>query len=202
MKLCVGLLAAIAAAGLAGAVSAATLNDVVIKGPMAEKINEKNELSVAVAEKIAQHCVADAASHQLPVAVTLLDQFGTVIYSYRADGLGKTQTESALLKAKTALQTRAPTHAVQNRITLGQTTDAAVYIQGMFPNSGGLPIVVEHQFLGTVGVGGMPATPTWSDEICGWNALNAVIGQQPPLLENAVRPGAAPPAAPPAAPAR
>ena len=155
-------------------------------------------LSVAVAEQVAKHCVAEAASKNFPVAVVLLDQFGTVIYYYRADGLGKTQTESALLKATTAWRTKAPSHALQNRVTLDPSQSATAFVQGNFPTAGGLPIVVEHQFLGAIGVGGMPASATWSDEICGWNALNAVIGQQPALLENAVRPGAAPPAPAPA----
>ncbi len=202
MKLRVGIIAGLAVSSFASVGSAASLNDIVIKGPMAERINEKNELSVVVAEKIAKHCVEEAASKNFSVSVVLLDQYGTIIYYYRADGQAKGATESALAKAKTAWQTRAPSHALQNRVTLDPSQSATAFLQGNFPTAGGLPIVVDHQFLGAIGVGGMPANPpVWSDEICGWNALNAVIGQQPPLLENAVRPGTAPPAAP-AAPTR
>ena len=38
-------------------------------------------------------------------------------------------------------------------------------------------------------VGGMAATPpTWSDEICGYNALTAVLGPQPKLLPDLPNP--------------
>jgi hypothetical protein len=49
--------------------------------------------------------------------------------------------------------------------------------------------VVDGQFLGAIGVGGMAATPpTWSDEICGYNALTAVLGPQPKLLPDLPNP--------------
>lgn len=51
----------------------------------------------------------------------------------------------------------------------------------LFWNSGGLPIVVEDVLIGVIGVGGMPASAEWSDEICANNALTEVIGPQPPL---------------------
>jgi hypothetical protein len=51
--------------------------------------------------------------------------------------------------------------------------------------SGGLPIVVEGQLIGAVGVGGGNA-----DEACAYQALQKVLGPQPPLAS------ANPPAAP------
>ena len=189
MKFGAGLFAAFAITGFAGAANAASLDEIVIKGPMAERINEKYQLSVVVAEKLAKHCVAEAASKGLSTSVAVIDQYGTVIYYYRADGQPKGATESALSKARSAWQSRGPTHAQQNQVTLGNRTDAGYYIQGNFPTAGGLPIIVDHQFLGAIGVGGMAANPpVWSDEICANNALTAIIGPQPPLLENAVRP--------------
>ena len=60
---------------------------------------------------------------------------------------------------------------------------------GEFPNSGGLPIVVNKQMIGAVGVGGSaPKPPVWSDEICAHKALTEVIGASvPPLLEDLPR---------------
>ena len=52
----------------------------------------------------------------------------------------------------------------------------------LFWNSGGLPIVVDDILIGAIGVGGMPASAEWSDEICANNALIEVIGEQPPLV--------------------
>jgi hypothetical protein len=93
-----------------------------------------------------------------------------------------------------------------NAVRTGATSESRVIWQGNFANAGGLPIVVDGQFLGAIGVGGMAATPpTWSDEICGYNALTAVLGPQPKLLPDLPNPyaisnaggaGARPPSAP------
>ena len=57
MKIRIALIAAAAATLFAdGGLAQTSLNDVVIHGPMADRIREKNELSVVVAEKIAKHC--------------------------------------------------------------------------------------------------------------------------------------------------
>jgi glc operon protein GlcG len=197
VKIRIALMAAAAATLFAGVGLAQTLNDVVIHGPMADRIREKNELSVVVAEKIAKHCIDEAASKNMSVSVALVDQFGTIIYYYRADGQAKGATESALKKALTAWSTRNPSHALQNQVALNPAAAATQFIQGNFPVAGGLPIVVENQFLGAIGVGGMAAMPpTWSDEICGWNALTAVLGPQPALLPIVPNRAPLPPATP------
>ena len=57
---------------------------------------------------------------------------------------------------------------------------------GEFANSGGLPIAVNKQMIGFVGVGGSaPHPPVWSDEICGHKGLQEVFGDSvPPLVED------------------
>ncbi len=52
---------------------------------------------------------------------------------------------------------------------------------GQFWNSGGLPIIVDDVLIGAIGVGGMPPTAEWSDEICAHQAMTTVLGPQPPL---------------------
>lgn len=208
MKIRIALLAAIAATAIAGsAFAAASLSDVVQKGVNADKIHEKNQINFATAKAIGDHCLQEAASKNMGVSVVIIDQFGVVTYYVRGDGQGKTNTESALWKAKTTLNTRAPSKAQMNAVRSGATSESRVIWQGNFANAGGLPIVVDGQFLGAIGVGGMAAQPgVWSDEICGYNALTAVLGPQPKLLPDLPNPyaisnagggaGARPPSAP------
>src|SRR5258708_27708838 len=178
-----GLLAAGAVTMIAGTSMGAALSDIVIKGPRPARIHENAEISVFVAERLAKHCIEEAASKNMSVSVAVLDQYGTLTYYYRADGQPKGAAESALAKAKTAWTTRNPTHALQNQVALNPWTAAQQFQQGNFPVAGGLPIVVDNQFLGAIRVGGMAATPpTWSDEIGGWNALHAIIGHRPDLV--------------------
>lgn len=190
MKLHIALLAGIAATALAGsAFAAASLGDVVQKGAAAEKVMEKNQINWATAKAIGDHCIAEAAAKGMGVSVVIIDQFGVISYYGRGDGQGKTNTESALWKARTVLNTRAPSKAQMNAVRSGNVNEARVIWQGNFANAGGLPIVVDGQFLGAIGVGGMAATPpTWSDEICGYNALTAVLGPQPKLLPDMPNP--------------
>jgi glc operon protein GlcG len=189
MKIRIALMAAIAAVTLGGTGMAASLSDVVQKGEWADRIKEKNQLNIATAERIAKHCVDAARAKNLGVSIAIVDQFGVIIYYYRADGQGKTNTETALMKAKTVLNTRQPSKAQMNAVRSGNQSEARVISFGNFANSGALPIVVEGQFLGAIGVGGMaPTLPTWSDEICAHNALTAVLGPQPALLPDLPNP--------------
>jgi uncharacterized protein GlcG (DUF336 family) len=166
-----------------------SLNDVIQKGEAANKVMEKNQINFATAKALGDHCLAEATAKGLGVSVVILDQFGTVTYYVRGDGQNKTNTESALWKARTVLNTRAPSKAQMNAVRTGAVNESRVIWQGNFANAGGLPIVVDGQFLGAIGVGGMPATPpTWSDEICGYNALTAVLGPQPKLLPDLPNP--------------
>jgi glc operon protein GlcG len=190
MKLRLVLTAAIAATALAStAFAAASLSDVIQKGDAANKVMEKNQINFATAKAIGDHCLAEATAKGMGVSVVILDQFGTITYYVRGDGQGKVNTESALWKANTVLHTRAPSKAQMNAVRSGNVNEARVIWQGNFANAGGLPIVVDGQFLGAIGVGGMAATPpTWSDEICGYNALTAVLGPQPKLLPDMPNP--------------
>ena len=189
MKLPIALMAAVAATALAGTSMAASLSDVIQKGAAADKIMEKNQINFATAKALGDHCLNEAASKGFGVSVVILDQFGTISYYVRGDGQNRVNTESALWKARTVLNTRAPSKAQMNAVRSGNVSESRVIWQGNFANAGGLPIVVDGQFLGAIGVGGMPANPpTWSDEICGHNALTAVLGPQPKLLADMPNP--------------
>src|SRR5260221_10755570 len=139
------------------------------------------------------HALLDAPTKEgVKISIAIYDQFGEPVYFYRMDGQGKANVDTAFMKAKTALNVRAPSKTVMNQVLQGRSSELRQYSFGNFANSGGLPIVVNgNQMIGAVGVGGSaPKPPVWSDEICAWRALNKVIGQQPPLLPD-ITPAAA-----------
>src|SRR5258706_14098486 len=59
MKIQIALMAAVAPTALAGTSMAASLNDVIQKGPAAAKILEKNEINFATAKGLGHRCVAE-----------------------------------------------------------------------------------------------------------------------------------------------
>lgn len=179
------ILIAAAAAGalIATGAVAASLDSLVIHGDAAKKIHEKYALSIDTAKRMSAACVAFAKQKNVAVSVAIMDPFGEMIYFERMDGQGKLNTSTAILKAKTALVTRASTHLVMNNVLQGNVSDfRAGYWNGEFANKGGLPIIAEDQFLGAIGVGGSNV-----DEECAQAALEAVVGPQPPLVQNLPR---------------
>ena len=192
MKRYVGFAVAAAATAMVGVALAAEGDQFLIRGDATKGMLEQNMLNVATAEKIAQACVAEATKEGVKVSIAIMDQFGEPIYFYRMDGQGKANIDTAFMKAKTVLNTRAPSKATMNQVLQGRSSELRQYSFGNFANSGGLPIVINgNQFIGAIGVGGSaPKPPVWSDEICAWRALNQVMGKQPDLLPD-VRPAAA-----------
>ena len=176
-----GLVAAAAAmAVFAGGAFGASLDSLVIHGDAAKKILEKYAISSDTAKKIAAACIAYAKGKNVAVSIAIMDPNGEMVYFERMDGQGKLNTSTAILKAKTALVTRASTHIVMNNVLQGRASEfRAGFYNGEFANKGGLPIIAEYQFLGAIGVGGSNV-----DEECAQVGLEAVVGPQPPLVQN------------------
>jgi uncharacterized protein GlcG (DUF336 family) len=193
MKLYVGMLAVAAMAlvgpTLVGAGHAADGDNFVIRGDATKTILEQNEINIATAEAISKACIDEAVKQGVRVSVAIIDQFGEPVYLYRMDGQNKINIDTAMMKARTVLNTRQPSKATMNAVLQGRSSELRQYSFGNFANSGGLPIVINgNQFIGAIGVGGSaPKPPEWSDEICAWRALTKVMGKQPDLLPDVQR---------------
>jgi uncharacterized protein GlcG (DUF336 family) len=110
---------------------------------------------------------------------------GLVVHEHRMDGEGWIQVNATEQKARTALRTRAPSHVLTNRNVQDPFTNQNMAGYGLTTQEGGLPIIVNGQLIGAIGVGGIPPAErnsTYGEEMCARDALEAVIGPQPPLL--------------------
>jgi glc operon protein GlcG len=172
-----------AAAALTGtcAMAAQDLASATISGAAAERALTRDEISLATARAIADHCFNEAAGRGMGVSIFILSPAGDIVYSLRADGQGPVNIQTALMKAKTALFMRDSTHAWMNRMQQNMDFQVRLIPLNQFWNSGGLPIVVDNVLIGAIGAGGMAPSAEWSDEICIHNAMTAVLGPQPPL---------------------
>ena len=124
-------------------------------------------------KRSAKACIDEAVKQGVRVSVAIIDQFGEPVYMYRMDGQNKVNIDTAMMKARTVLNTRQPSKATMNAVLQGRSSELRQYSFGNFANSGGLPIVINgNQFIGAIGVGGSaPKPPEWSDEICAWRGL-------------------------------
>ncbi len=188
----VALLCAATASGVAAARAQTTYDgdghvppQFVISGKAAERIHDHISINADTAERLSKACEDIAKKNNSAVVVVVVDPYGLVVHEHRMDGEGWIQVNATEQKARTALRTRAPSHVLTNRNAQDPFTNQNMAGYGLTTQEGGLPIIVAGQLIGAIGVGGIPPaerTATYGEEMCARDALQAVIGPQPPLL--------------------
>jgi uncharacterized protein GlcG (DUF336 family) len=163
------------------------LEKAVMSGPMAKRALTKYQISSDIAQDIVNACVELAKASNGTLSVFVLAPDGEIVASRRLDGQNTVNTQTALKKAQTALLTRQSTHASVNQF---RTLDAKIIRlnMGFYLVSGGLPIIVDDQMIGSIGVGGANSVrvgdENFNDERIAYTALTKVLGPQPPLAPN------------------
>ncbi len=157
----------------------------VLTGKAADRLHDHISINADTAEKLSKACEAIARKNNSQVVVVVLDPQGLVVHEHRMDGEGWVQINATEQKARTALRSRAPSRVLNNRNVEDPFTNQNMAGYGLTTQEGGLPIIVNGQLIGAIGVGGIPPAernPTYGEEMCARDALVEVIGPQPPLL--------------------
>jgi glc operon protein GlcG len=182
------LVPTVAAIAPGGTVQAQNVPErLVVTGAAAEKIHDFTTINLATAERIAETCEEAVTAKGGGVhTIMILDKAGNHVYMDRMDGQGYLNIVTAEMKARTALGGLQPSKSYMNRVIQDPDSEFELLQVGFYPVAGGLPIIVNKQLIGVIGVGGYrPNPPVWSDEICGHRALVKVIGPSvPPLFED------------------
>jgi len=180
----------LAAAALAGSLAQAqgtepaSLKSVTFSGAAAKRAMTTTEINMETAERIVDACIEHARGRNSGASVVVLSPSGFLVVAKRTDGQTPNNVDSAYQKAKTALYMRSSTHAVLNR--WGSAADQMARANlDLYLVIGGLPIVVDDQLIGSIGVGGASG-----DEPCAHDALTRVLGPQPPLAPTLAQPAA------------
>ncbi len=153
-------LAAVAALSI-GAVSAAQ---------PAAPLRTMKIISTAGARGLVEGCTAWAEKNHVTVAMAVLDWGGNLIESHAMEGAAPNAIDTALLKAKNALRWRRPSSETAQIVRSGQNL-APTYIRGDFPMPGAVPIVVDGQVVGSMGVS------SGDGEKCAQAGIDAVFGK-------------------------
>jgi len=156
------------------------LEKAVMTGDMAKRALTRYQISADIAEQIVDACVDLAKAANGSVSVFVLAPDGEIVHSHRMDGQNKINTVTGYKKAQTALMLRNSTHAAVNQFRTLDSKLIRVSLD-MYLVSGGLPIIVDDQLIGSIGVGGGLGI---RDEDCAYRALTKVLGPQPPLAPN------------------
>ena len=182
----------VAASAWAQGATPAPLSKVTVSNDVAKRTLMKMQINADTARAIVDACVEFGRTQQGgpgTYAIYVLAPNGDIVDAHIMDGVLPIGAETGLMKAKTALYARTSSSAVAQRfgtvdgrlirLDLGKEKGLAYYFVG-----GGLPIVVEDQLIGAIGVGGGN-----QDEMCAYTALTKVLGPQPPLTPAAAPAG-------------
>ena len=185
----------VAASAFAQGATPAPLSKVTVSNDVAKRTLMKMQINADTARAIVDACVEFGRNQQGgpgTYAIYVLAPNGDIVDAHIMDGVLPIGAETGLMKAKTALYARTSSSAVAQRfgtidgrlirLDLGKEKGLAYYFVG-----GGLPIVVEGQLIGAIGVGGGN-----QDEMCAYTALTKVLGPQPPLTQAAPPGGGGP----------
>src|SRR6266513_254176 len=107
-------------------------------------------LSSAGARGLVEGCTAWAEKNRVTVAMAVLDWGGNLIESHAMEGAAPNAIDTALLKAKSALRWRRPTSETNKMVRNGE--NLAPTFMNDFPQPGALPIIVDGQVIGAMGV--------------------------------------------------
>ena len=130
-------------------------------------VREQKVISSAGARAMVDACTAWAGQNHMVLAMSVLDWAGNEIESHAMEGAGANSIDTALLKAKSALRWRRPTSEMNKIVRSGQ--NLAPTFMHDFPQPGALPIMLDGDMIGAMGVSGADG------EKCAQAAIDAVF---------------------------
>jgi glc operon protein GlcG len=124
-------------------------------------------ISSAGARAMVDACTAWGEQNKQVLAMAILDWGGNLIESHAMEGAAANSIDTALLKAKSALRWRRATSETNRIVRTGE--NLAPTFMNDFPQPGALPIMVDGQIIGAMGVSGADG------EKCAQAAIDAVF---------------------------
>jgi glc operon protein GlcG len=138
---------------------------------------QKKALTLEGAKKVIAAAAAEAKSENAPGgAIAVVDEGGNLVAVERLDNTFAAGANISIGKARTAVLFKRPTKFFEDVINKGRT--AMTTLPDFTPLQGGIPIIVDGQIIGAVGVSG--AASAQQDEelaIAGANALATASAQ-------------------------
>ena len=104
------------------------------------------------AQAVLQSAKETAEQRHAPSAIAVVDRAGDLIAFLRMDGVRPGSVDLAIGKARTAARLQRPTAEVEDNINHGRTAFVAAGIMAL---RGGMPVRVDGQVVGAVGVAGL-----------------------------------------------
>src|SRR6516162_7367745 len=143
-------------------------------------IANRPTLTFAAAKSVAENAIRYAQAHSAPgAAIAIVDAGGILLYVERVDGTFQNAANISIGKARTAVLFGKPTRVFEELVNKGRYTMLALPdIAPFTPLMGGVPIEIDGQVAGAIGVSGA-ASAAQDDEIASAAAAEFLKSQHP-----------------------
>jgi glc operon protein GlcG len=111
-------------------------------------------ITIESAKRVAAPALAEARSNQWTMAVAIVDTAGDLVYFEKMDATQTGSVDVAIDKARSAARFKRPTKAFQDTLAGGGEGLRVLALKGAVAVEGGLPIVIDGNIVGAIGVSG------------------------------------------------
>ena len=119
-------------------------------------------------------CEAEAARGGWKVVIAVVDDGGHPLMVHRLDGAQWSSIQTAIEKGRAATAWKRPSRLLEESVNNGRFAFLSI-AQGMALLQGGVPLEIEGQVLGAIGVSGVKAADDEVIALAGIHALQAAL---------------------------
>ena len=130
----------------------------------------KKTLNLAAVKTMVAAAEAEALKRNVHVTICIVDESMNLLFLQKGDGASLNTIQFAQKKARHSAYYRQPSKVGADRLKNGELQVLA--FPDAFPNQGGLPIQVDGQTIGAIGVSGAASEV---DEAIGQTAIDALL---------------------------
>jgi uncharacterized protein GlcG (DUF336 family) len=106
------------------------------------------------------------------VVIAVVDDGANLIYLQRMDGTQIGSVDIAQMKARTAIRMKRPSKALEDVVAGGR--NAILKLPDVLPVEGGIPLTIDGQMIGAIGVSGVTSAQDGQIAGAGVKALEAM----------------------------
>ena len=136
----------------------------------AADLPSKKTLNLAAIKTMVAAAEAEIQKRNVRVTICIVDESGNILFLQKGDGSGLNTIQFAQKKARHSALYGRPSKAAADQLKGGDL--GVLAFPDAFPNQGGLPIKVDGQTIGAIGVSGAPSEV---DEAIGQIAIDALL---------------------------
>ena len=141
---------------------------------MSIQLPSRKVLTLEAARLAMAACEAEAVRGGWKVVIAIVDEGGHPIMVHRLDGTQWSSCDTAIGKARAAVAWKRPTRLLEEAVNNGRFAFLSI-AQGMAILQGGVPLEIDGQVIGAIGVSGVKASDDEVVAVAGIHALQAVL---------------------------